>query len=92
MCGMARRGYLSVRMDEELMNDVHAIFSKLGLSTGDALSVFYSQVKAHQGFPFEVKIPNAETIRAMRESELGINLTHYSTADEMFKSWGEDPA
>jgi len=88
---MVRRGYLSVRLDENLMNEVHAIFSHLGLSTGDALTVIYNQVKIHQGLPFDVKIPNKETIAAMREGENPEKLQRFDSIDEIFRHWDAEP-
>lgn len=84
---MARRGYLSVRLDEQLMSEVHGIFANLGMTAGDALTVIYNQVRMHKGLPFEVKIPNDETIQAMRDSESLENLTRHDSAEAMFKSW-----
>jgi DNA-damage-inducible protein J len=74
---MVRRGYLNVRLDESLMTEVHAIFSTLGISTGDALTLIYNQVKLHRGFPFELKVPTDHTIEAMREGEQPEKLKAY---------------
>jgi DNA-damage-inducible protein J len=85
---MARRGYLNVRLDESLMSEVHDIFSTLGVSTGDALTIIYNQVKMHRGFPFEVKIPNEETIGAMFEGENPEKLKPYSKFSEVREELG----
>ena len=82
---MARRGYLAVRMDENLMQEVHSIFNELNISPADALSIIYKQVKLHHGFPFEIKIPNAETIAAMNEPIE--NMKSFANTQELFESW-----
>ena len=43
--------------------------------------MFYRQVSFHQGLPFEVRIPNEETIEAMRELEEGKDLRRYNSFD-----------
>ena len=40
--------------------------------------MFYQQIKMHNGIPFEVKIPNAETQRVIEESRKGINVEDFS--------------
>jgi DNA-damage-inducible protein J len=52
--------------------------STLGVSTGDALTLIYNQVKMHRGFPFDLKIPNEETIEAMIEGESPELLSTYA--------------
>ncbi|MEO1162860.1 MAG: type II toxin-antitoxin system RelB/DinJ family antitoxin [Chloroflexota bacterium] len=58
---------IHTRIDPEIKQEVAQIFSRLGLSESDAIRMFYYQVQQHQGLPFEVKIPNAQTIAALHE-------------------------
>ena len=45
----------------------------------------------HQGFPFDIRIPNAETIAALEEAEQHPErMTRYSSAEEMFEAWKAD--
>lgn len=37
----------------------------------------------HQGLPFEVKIPNADTVEALRQGQAGSNLVKYSTLEDL---------
>ena len=50
------------------------IFSKLGLSPTDAITLFYVQVILHEGLHFAVRIPNTETKEAMWQAETGESL------------------
>jgi len=45
---------------------------------GAAVNIFLSQVALHKGLPFEVKIPNEETIKAIEEARKGINMESIS--------------
>lgn len=57
------------RVDGELKQETEAIFKKLGLSTSQAIVMFLNMVKLQNGIPFEVKIPNYETVKAMQEAK-----------------------
>jgi DNA-damage-inducible protein J len=41
----------------------------LGLSYSQAINVFNNLIVCHKGLPFEIKIPNDETLAAMSEAE-----------------------
>lgn len=60
---------IQARIDHDLKQSVEAIFSQLGLSSGEAIRLFYSQVELNGGLPFPVQLPNAETIDAIEESQ-----------------------
>nr|WP_206731241.1 type II toxin-antitoxin system RelB/DinJ family antitoxin [Aliarcobacter skirrowii] len=45
------------------------MFKKLGLSTSQAIVIFLNMVKLNNGIPFEVKIPNKDTLKAMQEAK-----------------------
>jgi DNA-damage-inducible protein J len=57
-------------MDVQLKKQAEDLFSDLGLNMTTALTMFLRQAVRTQGIPFEVsRIPNAETIAAMKEAE-----------------------
>jgi len=84
----AKSGMIRARVDPALKADVEAVLGAVGLSPSDAIRLFYSQVSLHQGLPFEVRIPNAETREAIRDARAGKGLNHYSSPEEMFKKMG----
>jgi DNA-damage-inducible protein J len=73
-----KNAVINARIESELKLDVEAILKKLGLSATQAINMFYQQIKMHNGIPFEVKIPNAETQRVIEESRKGINVEDFS--------------
>src|SRR4051812_40121775 len=83
----ARSGMIRARIDQALKDQVETIFDAVGLNASDAIRLFYSQVALRQGLPFEVKIPNAETRKAMRDADAGKG-TAYASAEEMFERLG----
>jgi len=75
------------RMEPGLKTKAEKYFDLLGLSTTQAITLFYKQVELHHGLPFEINIPNAETITAMKEIENGGG-KKFNNADELFKHLG----
>ncbi len=74
------------QFDSELKQAAESVFSKLGVSPSDAIRIFYKQVELHQGFPFEVRIPNAETLAVIEEvKKHPERLKRYNSVDEMFE-------
>ena len=80
---MAKTETIQVRMDPEIKRDAEEIFSSLGLSATEAITLFYRQVALHQGLPFTVKTPNAETREAIRQARTGDGLIHYRSVDDL---------
>ena len=58
----------SIKLDVEIKNRAKEIFKELGITMGEAVNIFLSQVVLHKGLPFEVKIPNEETKKAIEEA------------------------
>ena len=73
-----KNAIINARIESELKVDVESILKNLGLSATQAINMFYQQIKMHNGIPFEVKIPNAETQRVIEESRKGINVEDFS--------------
>ncbi|MEI6614689.1 MAG: type II toxin-antitoxin system RelB/DinJ family antitoxin [Chrysiogenales bacterium] len=76
---------LTVRTNKKLKNEVGDIFKNLGLTHSTAINIFYHQVLSQNGIPFAVKIPNKETIAALKNSRKGKNLTAYKNSSHLFK-------
>lgn len=72
---------MHTRIDKDLKQKADAIFNALGINTADAIRMFLTQVTLNQGMPFNVKLPNKETVKAMDDSKLNRNLTHIAMDD-----------
>ncbi len=75
---MAKTEMIRARVEPELKREAEQLFSTLGLSTTEAITLFYKQVTMHRGMPFDVRVPNAETIEALRQARDGEDLTEYA--------------
>ena len=69
------------RIEPELKDEVEKIFSAVGLSTAEAINVFYRHVKLVKGIPFDVRIPNKETRKAIADARAGKGKKSASTKE-----------
>jgi len=76
---------ITTRVDPDLKADAEKVLSKLGISTTEAINLFLSQVRLRRGLPFDVKIPNKTTLKAMKDAEEGRNLNSYDSLDKFFE-------
>jgi DNA-damage-inducible protein J len=72
-----------LRVEPELKEEVVRILADAGLELSIAIRLFFKQVVAHGGLPFEVRQPNAATIRAMKQAR-SISKARFSSAKELF--------
>lgn len=85
---MARTAMINARTERELKKEVEGILQSLGMSTTEAINIFFRQVKLRRGLPFPVEIPNEETLNVFRDSEAGNGLVACNDADDMFNRLG----
>jgi len=64
----------SIKLDKEIKEKAKVIFKELGMTMGEAVNIFLTQVTLQKGLPFDVKIPNDETKKAIEEARKGINM------------------
>ena len=68
---MAKNSYVHARVDRQLKAKADKVLVRLGLSTSDLINILLHQVVLTKGVPFDVRIPNAETVAAMRDLDAG---------------------
>lgn len=62
---------IHVRIDQALKANATKAFEATGLSLSEAVRVFLTRAAKDQAFPFELRVPNVETIAAMQAAERG---------------------
>lgn len=65
-----RDDVVRARVNANLKKDVEKILHSLGLSMSEAISLYLAQVKLANGVPFDIKIPNKITQKAMHDAEI----------------------
>jgi DNA-damage-inducible protein J len=66
---MASTTMIHVRIDEQIKKEATETLEDMGLSVSDAVRVFLKRVVADKKLPFELKVPNSTTRRAMKEAD-----------------------
>ncbi len=59
----------TVRIDREKYEQAKEILKYLGLSYSQAVDMFNGMIVRRKDLPFEIKIPNDETLAAMQEAK-----------------------
>ena len=80
---MAKTEMIRARVEPALKRQAEECFSELGLSATEAITLFYKQVTLRRGLPFDVRIPNAETIEALQQARDGQGLTEYANLEDL---------
>ena len=85
---MSKTSTVRARIEPRLKEDVEKLFKKIGISTTEAINLFYRQVKLRNGLPFNVVIPNKTTERVFRDTDAKRNLIRCEDAEDMFDKLG----
>jgi len=73
----------TIRVEETNYHKAKDILDQMGLSYSQAIGVFNSMIVLNKGLPFEVKIPNEATKKALKELEERKGDT-FSNVDALF--------
>ncbi|MCP4383182.1 MAG: type II toxin-antitoxin system RelB/DinJ family antitoxin [Hyphomicrobiales bacterium] len=65
---MTKTATVRTRIEPELKDQAEGVLKKIGLSPTEFLRMAYRQVVMRQGLPFDALIPNATTVRAIKET------------------------
>ena len=82
---MSKSEVVKARVEPDVKKQAEAVFRQLGLNTTQAITLFYKQVGLCKGMPFDVRIPNDETLQALAETNAGIGLKEFDTLEDMLK-------
>lgn len=80
---MAKTEMIRARIEPDLKKEVSSIFQAIGLSTTEAITLFYKMVKLNRGLPFEIKIPNELTRKVMQATNEGRDLVEWNRVDDL---------
>ena len=66
---MRMKTQTTIRVDQKNYLQAKEILKYLGLTYSQAINVFNNMIVFNKGLPFDIKIPNDETLAAMSEAE-----------------------
>jgi DNA-damage-inducible protein J len=76
-----------VRVDQKTKDKVAKTLARMGISMSDAVRMLLVRVAAEQALPFDVKVPNATTVKALRGADRGKG-KRLNSASALFKDLG----
>ncbi|WP_335968949.1 type II toxin-antitoxin system RelB/DinJ family antitoxin [Fusobacterium polymorphum] len=83
---------INIHVNDEVKKEAESIFKSLGLNMSVAMNLFLKKCINEKGIPFDLKIPNKETIEAMEETNKILNgdieRKSYKNVDELFEDLG----
>ncbi len=81
---MTARRQTSIKVDPVAWDEAKEIFKEYNLTVTDAINIFLNKVKLTKGLPFDIKLPNDETLKAMQEveDEIGDTINFEEFLDE----------
>ena len=82
---MAKSAMIRARTEKGLKQDVERILHALGMSCSEAINLFFHQVKLQRGMPFDVKMPNKTTLKAIKDIHTKRNLIKARDLEDLFK-------
>lgn len=85
---MTKSATARARLEPEVKEEAERILAECGLSASQGIGMFYRQVILHKGLPFPVQTFNEETRRVLRESERGVGITQFDSAEALFEDLG----
>ena len=60
------------RIDSNLKAEVEQVLSALGMTVSDVIRMTFAQIAARKGLPFDVKLPNTQTLDALKEGDAAL--------------------
>jgi DNA-damage-inducible protein J len=84
---MAANAMVHVRVDEKVKAKATAALESMGLSVSDAVRMMLVRVAKEKALPFEVRTPNAVTVKALKDVEAKKG-KRFKTAAALFDDLG----
>ena len=83
---MATNSVVRARIDEHTKEEASVVLATMGLTVSDAFRIMLTRIAREKALPFEPLVPNAETIKAMRQARSGKGLKKV-TLDQLADEW-----
>ena len=79
---MGRTVQMQIRLEPDLKSQSEEVLNQLGLKPTEYIRMALRQLVMRRGLPFDARIPNAETIKALDEP--AEQLRHFPSAHAVF--------
>ena len=68
---MPANAVVRARIDEQIKEEATVVLASMGLTVSDAFRLMLTRVAKEKALPFEPLVPNADTIKAMKDARRG---------------------
>ena len=80
---MNKTATVTVRLDPQVKKNAEAVLKTLGLTTSQAVNLFFTQVSLNKGIPIDVHIPTEATAKALEFGLAGNGLHQAVDIDDL---------
>ena len=87
---MAKTATVRARLEPTLKEEAEEVLSALGLNPTSAITMYYEQIVKRHAIPFELSLPNAKTLKAIRDAEAGLGVTRARNSKDFFAKLDAD--
>lgn len=86
---MSTNTVVRARIDEHIKEEASVVLEAIGLTISDAFRMLLTRVAREKALPFEPLVPNAKTIKAMKDARRG-NLVTVGKANQLLADLNAD--
>ena len=73
---MTASSVVRARIDDSIKQEASIVLASMGLTVSDAMRMMLTRVAREQSLPFDPMVPNATTIKAVRDARRGKTTKH----------------
>jgi len=85
---MNKTEIVRARIDPALKMKAEHVLDEMGISPTQAIKMLYKELARSGVWPFELKIPNEETLKTFEETDKGKGLNKAKNAQDLFNQLG----
>jgi DNA-damage-inducible protein J len=79
---MSANAVVRARIDGHIKEEAATVLATMGLTVSDAFRIMLTRIAREKALPFEPLVPNAATIKAMKEARRG-GLKSFATVEDL---------
>ncbi len=85
---MPKTATVRARMEPRLKKEAEDVLENLGITSTQAIALFYRQVVIRRGLPFEIAVARPATRKTFERTDAGEGLVVCRDAEDMFRKLG----
>lgn len=86
---MSANALVQARIDGAVKEEAAAVLAAMGLTVSDAVRLMLTRIAREHALPFDPLIPNAKTVKAMKEARKG-KLTSFDNVSALMTDLNAD--